>query len=377
LAQLQKSPPFPNHYVAELRILYLVAAIVGTAPQAFLESHGVIRRDIDKFSEKRELVDAALDAAKSGARKHPSTLPQRSFGSDTPSSSHASPGLYSQYYKKPLSQWVKPREAVVFQFIAGAVVHQHADVFSGDIEGQCSAVCTAVEDVLGVSNVVSEVIGSQLKGTSTADSDIDVSIHVPGHVVTRQEQEKIVARLKGMAVFERAHIRLKRQVILCSTAEVEIDFVFVGTDGYGHFSGYHEEEDYGHLPGRLESQLKRNRAAQNAARLLKWGLKQSHLVSKRVPSFILEMLAIEAQSRADDRPSHDAAPNTVADGSMQLFCEVLQLLVDAPGRGRILNDIQHTWFDEDRDRHTVSESMQTTMYEYAKLLLHRFCVSRV
>ena len=103
-----------------------------------------------------------------------------------------------------------------------------------------------------------------------------------------------------------------------------------------------------------------------------------------MPSFILETLTIEAQDEWSDRDGHGTvnASQTHADGSMQIFCEALQMVVDAgapqnKAEDGLLNSIQHKWFEKPQDRHILSASTQASVFEYAQLLLQRFCVSRV
>ena len=301
---------------------------------------------------------------------------------------HPAAAVTAQLPRPRLPCWVTQREAVLFQIIAQEFVRRQPRDELGDIlKPQRVALCEAVEQVLDLHGVTTVVTGSKRKETATTNSDTDVLVHPPSHTVTSAEKENIIEQLRQKDAFLRAHIRLKGKVIFCATSDAEIEFIFVGTDGYGHDTG--GGEDYGHLPGSLENKYQGNPAAQNAARMLKWGLQNSHMVdvADAMPSFILETLTIEAQDeyRARDGQSTVDASQTHADGSMQIFCKALQMVVDAgapennPKKAEdgLLNNIQHKWFEKEQDRHILSASTQASIFEYAQLLLQRFCASRV
>ena len=298
---------------------------------------------------------------------------------------HPAAAVTVQPPRARLPCWVTQREAVLFQIIAQEFVRRQPRDELGDIlKPQRVALCEAVEQVLDLHGVTTVVTGSKRKETATTNSDTDVLVHTPSHTATCAEKKKIIEQLQQKDAFLRAHIRLKGKVIFCATPDAEIEFIFVGTDGYGHDTG--GAEDYGHLPGSLETKFQENPAAQNAARMLKWGLQKSHMVdaADTMPSFILETLTIEAQDEWSDRDGHGTvnASQTHADGSMQIFCEALQMVVDAgapqnKAEDGLLNSIQHKWFEKPQDRHILSASTQASVFEYAQLLLQRFCVSRV
>ena len=114
------------------------------------------------------------------------------------------------------------------------------------------------------------------------------------------------------------HVVLKKLAIGCKDlAGDDVDIVFAS------------DAEYGALPRSLAPKFKNNPAAQNAARMLKVAFKHSavHAPPPDIPSFMLETLVLEAQSSGGD------AATVHADGSMQLFCDTLQLLVDAPQVG--------------------------------------------
>ena len=75
----------------------------------------------------------------------------------------------------------------------------------------------------------------------------------------------------------------------------------------------------------LTAAFKDNIFAQNAARILKVAQGQSAaaVLTDKLPSFVLslETLVLEAQRRVAQCHSHK-----LGDGSMQLFCEALQLI---------------------------------------------------
>ena len=121
-----------------------------------------------------------------------------------------------------------------------------------------------------------------------------------------------------------------------------------------------------------------NLAAQNAARMLKVAISNSAgcVLPEKLPSFVLEILVLEAQRLVSRRPDQQ-----LADGSMQLFIDALQLLVGTPD-GAALNNVQRKWFNLEGEadgvrgrqldeRHTVS------VCEHAAELLHLLCASRV
>ena len=79
-----------------------------------------------------------------------------------------------------------------------------------------------------------------------------------------------------------------------------------------------------------------NLAAQNAARMLKVAISNSAgcVLPEKLPSFVLETLVLEAQRLVSRRPDQQ-----LADSSMQLFIDALQLLVGTPD-GAALNNVQ-------------------------------------
>jgi len=206
----------------------------------------------------------------------------------------------------------------------------------------------------------------QHRCTNTSDSDIDVFIDTHGLRVSRQEKERIVEVLRTADGFHQSHVKLKKLAIGCVVSNMEVDLVFSDT------------EEYGQLPGNFVQRFESNKAVQNAARKLKTSFTRSSatsLPSEKVPSFVLETLVLEAQEYRAKMMLSDV----LSDGSMELFCDALQFLVDSP---EILNSAQAKLFALASGEpcglrgSKLSQGKLHSAQRHALDLLHLLCASR-
>eukprot|EP00961_Rhodomonas_salina_P114890 1545921-Rhodomonas_salina.1 len=136
--------------------------------------------------------------------------------------------------------------------------------------------------------------------------------------------------------------------------------------------------EYGELPGNVAERLEGNVTAQNAARMLKLAFHYSNTTGTQVskpPAFVLELLALEAQVVRERRLLRQ-----LADGSMQLFSDALQMIVDEP---TVLNSVQDQLFhahEHDgrgmRGRQISAKELRNAQH-HAHNLLHVLCASRI
>ena len=266
-----------------------------------------------------------------------------------------------------LSSLVRPKEACVFKDFADFVGEQGQTARSLMIGGRAPVkkLVSGLQSILRTlfdDRVTVALKGGLSKGTQTAQSDVDLVVTTPGRQVSRADKLALAEKLRTADGFHTKHVKVKRLSISCIYMTTEIDLVFNDT------------VEYGELPGSLEYRFVNNRAAQNAARMLKVALNQTLAAVKpeQVPSFVLELLVLEAQERRGPPPTN------LSDGSMQLFLDALQMLVDsAPG-----SSLAH-WFDlaaaepDGRLQAKLAPLDRVPIRRHASALLHLFCVSRL
>jgi hypothetical protein len=230
----------------------------------------------------------------------------------------------------------------------------------------CDRLKKTLQHTLQHQEITVSVKGSVEKGTNTSDSDIDVFIDTHGLRVSRQEKERIVEVLRTADGFHQSHVKLKKLAIGCVVFNMEVDLVFSDT------------EEYGQLPGNFVQRFESNKAVQNAARMLKISFQRSSATSlppEKVPSFVLETLVLEAQEYRAKMMLCDV----LSDGSMELFCDALQFLVDSP---EILNSAQAKLFALASGEpcglqgSKLSQGKLHSAQRHALDLLHLLCASR-
>jgi tetratricopeptide (TPR) repeat protein/uncharacterized membrane protein YgcG/predicted nucleotidyltransferase len=230
----------------------------------------------------------------------------------------------------------------------------------------CDRLKKILQHTLQHQEITVSVKGSVEKGTNTSDSDIDVFIDTHGLRVSRQEKKRIVEVLRTADGFHQSHVKLKKLAIGCVVFNTEVDLVFSDT------------EEYGQLPGNFVQRFKSDKAVQNAARMLKISFQRSSFTSlppKKVPSFVLETLVLEAQEYRAKMMLSDV----LSDGSMELFCDALQFLVDSP---EILNSAQAKLFALASEEPCGLQGTKLRQGElhsaqrHALDLLHLLCASR-
>jgi tetratricopeptide (TPR) repeat protein len=226
----------------------------------------------------------------------------------------------------------------------------------------------AVAEALSISSVCASIKGSVGKGTQLGDSDTDIVIETPGRDITKADQIHLVSFLKQLDKegLHPEHIRLKKVAIHVVYMGGCYDLVFANNATYGTLPATHDH-------------FYQNPAAQNAARMLKFTIRDSTNTWKdqitTVPGFVLELLALEAQSHLIALAPQE---EMLGDGSMCVFVHALQLLVDTP---EILNTVQLTWGLLNSGSHlvgkTLSQKTKDSASKIAADLLHTFCMSRV
>ena len=88
---------------------------------------------------------------------------------------------------------------------------------------------TALREALDDESFNLEIRGSQVKGTHTNLSDLDVIIRTPGRCVSRADKLAVVAKLRKNPMFHKSHVNLKRLSIFCVVDRTDIDLVFEST----------------------------------------------------------------------------------------------------------------------------------------------------
>ena len=233
-------------------------------------------------------------------------------------------------------------------------------------DGWRSHLTKTLQHALQHQHITVSVKGSVEKGTDTWDSDVDVFIDTHGRLVSRQEKQQIVELLRTTDGFHHSHVELKKLAIGCVVDNMEVDLVFSDT------------AEYGRLPGNFIQRFQSDKVVQNAARMLKICFHNSSSTSlppEKVPSFVLETLVLEAQ----DYRSKIKLSDVLSDGSMELFCDALQLLVDSP---QTLNSAQAKLFAlASGEAHglrgtKLGDSKLISAQRHACDLLHLLCASR-
>ena len=257
---------------------------------------------------------------------------------------------------------ITEKEAEVFQLFAGTL-RDTTRAVSGE---SLRTIEQAIRHALSIEEecaVNARISGSRKKGTETTGSDVDIVITTPTREISPADRKAVVKQLQDSQDFRREHVCLKKHAIFChvpcsaGTHSIPADLVFhdetwsPSESEYGELSQVGTHSDYyGVLPGNAEERFKDNRAAQEAARVLKVAMQNSTSLIKplctSLPSYIFELVVIEAQTLqwAANETSHagndDAAGNRRA--SLILFCDTLQLLADS-NAGNVLDEIQKKW----------------------------------
>ena len=112
-----------------------------------------------------------------------------------------------------LSSLVNAREACIFQELAEIVPRMSTGMHlwngaSGD--ERLVRIQTALREALDDESLNLEIRGSQVKGTHTNLSDLDVIIRTPGRCVSRADKLAVVAKLRKNPMFHKSHVKLKR-----------------------------------------------------------------------------------------------------------------------------------------------------------------------
>ena len=258
-------------------------------------------------------------------------------------------------------------EARLFSKFA-EILRETAEAFQGQAmpTATLEAIRAILQEVLDDAQLSITVKGSAAKGTQSRTSDIDLLIET-SRPVSVEDKERVVERMRNSSLINRSHVHLKRLAITCVMGEspTEVDLVFAST------------VEHGELP-RGSKRFDGNHAAQRCARVLKVCMTGAvgPVLPIQLPGFVIELLILEAQDANRVYPK-------LQDGSLHLFVDTLQLLVDQPvefpntlQKRIFLNHASDEWVQDGQHGEQIATATCNSIRELARRLLSRFCASR-
>jgi predicted nucleotidyltransferase len=281
-----------------------------------------------------------------------------------------------------MSALVLPDEALVFEkfsLFLQCGAHTMPAIFGEQFERSMRKQMKTIEDTIASvldldrGTVIAQMVGSKMKGTDHTGSDIDIIVRTGRIAVSHEQKNMIAEELKKASGFHREHVQVKCLAIGCMLDGKSVDIV-VGNS-----------EEYGEISERLASLFSNNLPAQNAARVLKVAMLQSSGETKppTLPSFIFEAVVLEALELKDSNDSSVAGIMTsnspIGDGSFQLFCDALQLLVDLSDGEAFVNVILK-WVElGELTECTRSKAQRNFKYvwKHTRVLIRNFLLSRI